>query len=171
MQKADQLIEEANPVQLDLLVLPEMVFSGSYIHFHHYSNITPIMKDQFLNLIRLQFPLHRSNNPLPGAHKLRPINHMGQTHSRSPPMYRSSRLSRDYGLESTRTLQHRRQCLPNRRDNRHISQNIPLLHRRDMGIRRRHRFLQRHSRYAGNSLYGYLHGHQSAPLRGAVDSV
>lgn len=31
MQRADQLIEEANPVHLDLLVLPEMVFSGKHM--------------------------------------------------------------------------------------------------------------------------------------------
>ncbi|GAB7347856.1 hypothetical protein MBLNU459_g5387t1 [Dothideomycetes sp. NU459] len=42
MQKADQLIEGANPVQLDLLVLPEMVFSG--YNFLSLEAITPFLE-------------------------------------------------------------------------------------------------------------------------------
>ena len=84
--RANALLEESSVSNLDLLILPELAFTGTF--FSQDMTLDSIDR----RLPRLQFPLPRSDNTVPGAHRYRCIFSMGQDNCSATSMYRHCRL-------------------------------------------------------------------------------
>lgn len=85
--RANALLQDSSISDFDLLILPELAFTGVFPSRDMSS--TQLTEDYF----RLQFSLSRSDNALPGVHRLRHIFSMGQDHRSAASMHRHGRLS------------------------------------------------------------------------------
>jgi hypothetical protein len=170
MEKANKIIESTTDLRLPndgrplWLVLPEMAFSGIHPLSFLFKTST--------HMTRIQLSNSRGDIPLPRTHLRRSLNPMGHRYSSSLWNFCNSRLPRNRypsksprpNLKKHKLQQHRHNLAPRDR-NQHIPQTLPLLHRRNMGQRRRRQnltfwILRRFSRTTRRRKHGNLHGHK-----------
>lgn len=84
--RANALLKDSSISDFDLLILPELAFTGVFSSQDMLS--TQLTEDYF----RLQFSLSRSDNTVPRVHRIRHIFSMGQDNRSATSMHRHRRL-------------------------------------------------------------------------------
>ena len=139
--RADALLQAASPQDIDLLVLPELAFTGTSSSLCTPS-FFPTSFQSIDHYRRLQLPLPYVHIAPPRTHCRRPVYSLGKKYSNPSQLHRHSRLpgalhpisqsqhrrSRSTARGESHSVQLHRLSLPCRRNPSPLPQDAPLLH-------------------------------------------